>query len=224
MTPLTRIRNRLSAQWRKSGRLGKVTLLLVPLLFGCCFFSLVLSNFVADPTPEPTAELADRAAATADLTEPTDEPPTTEPTDEPTATPRPPTATPVPPTATPRPPTATPPPPTATPIPQPTAPLLAANLEIVAVNKRAEYVDIRNNTGADVMMTGWILRSEKGSHDCPLDGVGLFPTGDTLRVWAMTHAPAQGEFSCNFDNEIWNNSESDPAVLINPSGQEVARR
>lgn len=35
---------------------------------------------------------------------------------------------------------------------------------------------------------------------------------------AVARPLAQGEFSCNFDNEIWNNSESDPAVLIDPSG------
>lgn len=94
MAFLTRLRNWFRAQWRKSGRLGKLALLAAPILFGCCFFSLVLSNFVADPTPEPIAEVSDRAAATAELSEPTDEPDTEEPTiapvtDEPTATLRP---------------------------------------------------------------------------------------------------------------------------------------
>lgn len=165
----------------------------------------------------PTAEVAERAA-TVELAEaePTDEPAAA--TDEPTAT-DPPTPTEEPtaePSSTPL--------PTDTPIPTATPAPLAAYPEIIAVNKQAEYVDIRNNTGADVMMTGWILRSEKGSHDCPLDGVGLFPAGYTLRVWALARPPADGEFSCGFESEIWNNSESDPAVLLAPGGIEVSRR
>lgn len=70
----------------------------------------------------------------------------------------------------------------------------------------------------------WVLRSERGPHDCPLDGVGLFPAGYTLRVWALARPPADGEFSCGFESEIWNNSESDPAVLLAPGGIEVSRR
>lgn len=93
MAFLTRIREWFSSRWHKSGRLGKAALLLVPLLFSCCFLSFALSSLTADPTPEPTAELAQRAAATAEPPEPTDAPATDAPTvapatAEPTATPR----------------------------------------------------------------------------------------------------------------------------------------
>lgn len=93
MAFLTRFRNWFSAQWRKSGRLGKAALLLVPLLFGCC--ALTMFSAILNPSDaEPTTELAQRAAATAELSEPTNEPATEEPTiapatDEPTATLRP---------------------------------------------------------------------------------------------------------------------------------------
>lgn len=134
--------------------------------------------------------------------------------------------TPIPPTAPP--PTAEPPtaiPATAVPtIAQPTATLLTAtgSLVIIGVNKQAEYVDIRNDGGAEVDLSGWILRSERGSQDCALGGT--IGPGQVLRIWAMSEDAGQGGFNCGFDGPIWNNSESDPAVLIDPSGVEVSRR
>ena len=41
---------------------------------------------------------------------------------------------------------------------------------------------------------------------------------------AMSEDAGQGGFNCQFGKEIWNNSEPDAAVLINPEGAEVARR
>ena len=149
----------------------------------------------------------------------------------------PPTATSVPPTAVPprvlptaSPPTAVPPsplPPTAVPqptaMPQPTAtlPTAVGQLTITNVNKREEFVDIQNTGGTEVVLDGWTLRSEKGSQDCRLSGV-LGP-GQSLRIWAMSEDAGQGGFNCGMGSEIWNNSEHDPAVLIDPSGAEVSR-
>lgn len=198
------------------------------LLFACAACGIFTSIF-SDTTP--AAETADRAAEIADIDlspEPTDAPPTDEPapTNEPPPTE---TATPIPPTATPLPtntplPTQTPIPPTDTPIPTATAAPLAAYPEIIAVNKQAEYVDIRNNTGADVNMAGWMLVSERGPQYCPLDGIGAFPTGVTIRIFALARETGPGEFSCGHGSEIWNNSQSDPAVLLAPGGIEVSRR
>jgi hypothetical protein len=90
---------------------------------------------------------------------------------------------------------------------------------IVTVNKQAEYVDIRNDGGAAQDLAGWHLLSERGSQDCPLGGV--IQPGETLRIWAMA---GEGGFSCRFDTNIWNNSESDPAVLYDATGREVDRK
>lgn len=175
---------------------------------------------------------------------PTDTPLPTETPIPPTATPIPPTSTPIPPTSTPVPPTNTPIPPTATPIsptntpvpptntpmpptepppPAPTQPPAPASggLRIVGLNKRTEYVDILNESGADINLNGWMLRSEKGPQDCYLGGV--IGAGQTLRIWAMTRDADKGGFNCGFGSDIWNNSEYDPAVLFNPQGQEVSR-
>lgn len=112
--------------------------------------------------------------------------------------------------------------PTAVAQPTATLPTATGSLIIIGVNKQAEYVDIRNDGGAAVDLNGWTLRSEKGPQDCALGGV--IGPGETLRIWAMAESAGQGGFNCGFGSNIWNNSESDPAVLINPSGQEVSRR
>ncbi|MFZ1397718.1 MAG: lamin tail domain-containing protein [Candidatus Promineifilaceae bacterium] len=130
-------------------------------------------------------------------------------------------ATSVPPTATnPPAPTAaaTSMPPTATnpPAPQP------GEVIIIGVNKQDEYVDLQNIGGSPVDLAGWRLVSEKGNQECPLGGV-IQPNA-TLRVWAMAADSANGGFNCGFGNNIWNNNDSDPAVLYNASGVEVSRR
>lgn len=109
-------------------------------------------------------------------------------------------------------------PPTATnpPAPQP------GEVVIIGVNKRDEFVDLQNIGGSPVDLAGWRLVSEKGNQECPLSGV-IQPNA-TLRVWAMAEDSANGGFNCGFGSNIWNNSDSDPAVLYNASGVEVSRR
>lgn len=94
----------------------------------------------------------------------------------------------------------------------------AADLVIVAVDKRAEHVDIRNSGSDAVDLTGWVLRAEKGSQDCALGG--SVASDQTLRIYAMT---GEGGFNCGFGSNIWNNSEPDVAVLLAPGGVEVTR-
>jgi endonuclease YncB( thermonuclease family) len=104
----------------------------------------------------------------------------------------------------------------ATPTPEPSA----AQVVIVTVNKREEWVDILNVGNSSVDLTGWNLVSERGNQNCPLSGV--ISAGETLRIWAMT---AQGPgYSCGYSTNIWNNSEPDPAVLYNSQGVEVSRK
>jgi len=93
------------------------------------------------------------------------------------------------------------------------------NVVIVAVNKSAEYVDIKNIGNVEVVLTGWRLLSEKGNQSCSLSGV--LSVGAILRIWAQT-GDGTG-YNCGFGNNIWNNSEPDPAVLFNAQGNEVSR-
>lgn len=79
-------------------------------------------------------------------------------------------------------------------------------------------------SAAPVDLSGWVLHSEKhGSEkqDCAL--AGLIQPGQTLRIWALAKDADQGGFNCGFGSNIWNNSESDAAVLLDPSGAAVSR-
>lgn len=91
------------------------------------------------------------------------------------------------------------------------------SIVITAVNKKDEYVDIKNVSNQPINLSGWRLDSEKGSQSCSLNGT--IQPGETLRIWAMT-GPG---FSCGFGSNIWNNSEPDPAVLYNPQNIEISR-
>jgi endonuclease YncB( thermonuclease family) len=112
--------------------------------------------------------------------------------------------------------------PTAVPTQPPPADASPAQVIIVAVNKQDEYVDIKNIGGADQDLTGWVLLSERGSQSCAL--AGILRAGQTLRIWAMAKDGARGGYNCGFGSNIWNNSQSDPAVLYNGLGQEVDRK
>jgi hypothetical protein len=94
-----------------------------------------------------------------------------------------------------------------------------ALIEIIAVNKEEEYVDIQNIGNQTQNLSGWYLVSERGNQTCYLSG-NIGP-GEVLRIWAGSSN--SGGFSCGFGTYIWNNSESDPAVLYNAQGTQVSR-
>ena len=119
-------------------------------------------------------------------------------------------------------PTQTAPTATATPLPTMTSPPATAassgTVLIAAVNKAMEYVDLQNLGNAPVDLLGWRLISETGSQSCMLSGV-LQPN-EVLRVWARK---GDSGFSCGYSFNIWNDNQSDPAVLYNAQGEEVSR-
>ncbi len=95
------------------------------------------------------------------------------------------------------------------------------NIQIVAVDKRAEYVDIQNAGNQTVSIDGWTLRSEKGNQDCRLGG--FLASGQVLRIWAMDEDSDQEGYNCRYNSNIWNNGDPDPAVLFNESFKEIDR-
>jgi hypothetical protein len=97
-------------------------------------------------------------------------------------------------------------------------PTSAAPLAILFVEKREEYVDIKNISNQAVNLSGWKLLSVYGKQSCDLGGV-LEPN-TTLRVWART---GDSGFSCRFPRNIWNDDRLDTAVLYNPAGEEISR-
>ena len=81
-----------------------------------------------------------------------------------------------------------------------------------------EYVDLQNVGNAPVDLRGWRLVSETGSQACMLSGI--LQTNEVLRVWARK---GDSGFSCGYSFNIWNDNQSDPAVLYNVQGEEVSR-
>jgi endonuclease YncB( thermonuclease family) len=103
----------------------------------------------------------------------------------------------------------------------PTETPTASALRIDRVDKRREFVDIFNGGPQALDLAGWVLVSEKGDQRCTLGGV--IQPGARLRIFALDGANTPTEYYCKFREHIWNNSEPDPAVLLDPSGSEVDR-
>jgi hypothetical protein len=89
---------------------------------------------------------------------------------------------------------------------------------ITTVNKTMEYVELQNQGNGPVSLNGWKLVSETGSQSCPLSG--LIQPNEVLRVWS---GKGDAGFSCGFSFNIWNDNQSDPAVLYDAQGKEVSR-
>ena len=113
------------------------------------------------------------------------------------------------------------PPATSTPVPTNTVTATPTNvppIQIVNVDKVAEYVEIQNLTQLPINLRGWRLVSEAGNESCDLRGT-LDPN-QVLRVWSRRGNPG---FDCRLGRDIWIDTASDPAVIYNPQGQEVSR-
>ena len=93
----------------------------------------------------------------------------------------------------------------------------AMTISIISVDKKKEVVVLQNKGNASIDLGGWVLVSERGSQSCSLSG--MLSPGSTLQIWAQ-NGPG---FSCGFSSPIWNNSQSDPAVLYNSGRLEVSR-
>jgi hypothetical protein len=225
----------LKATYNQQGQVGKILLPALLLLGTCCLCSVLISLFqlgsrnspngIASPIILPSQGVLATPTALFNFGTVTFAPFPTFPTSTgfPSLTPFPTstetstlTPTQILPTVTGTPlplPTVTAAPPPATATLQPSGSVL-----IVAVNKAEEYVDIQNGRNIPVDLSGWKLVSVTGSQSCTLHGV-LQPN-EILRVWA-----GKGNYgiSCGYSFNIWNDNQTDPAILYNAQGEEVSR-
>jgi len=102
-------------------------------------------------------------------------------------------------------------------LPTPTI-VIVGSVQIATVDKAKEFVDVQNGSNVPVDLSGWRLVSETGNQSCTLRGV-LQPN-ETLRVWS---GKGDSGLSCEFRFNIWNDNQSDPAVLYDAQGQEISR-
>jgi hypothetical protein len=110
--------------------------------------------------------------------------------------------------------------PTLTPsqLPPPPTVQVVGSVQIATVDKAKEFVDIQNGSNVPVDLSGWKLVSETGNQSCTLRG--LLQPNEALRVWS---GKGDSGLNCEFRFNIWNDNQSDPAVLYNAQGQEISR-
>ena len=217
----------LRTAYLQQGQLGRILLPGSILLVFCCLCSILVPllrlRTPSSPVPSPVVLPTDGTQVTPTALFSFDFPTFTP---FPTATSFVPTAFP---TLTPAPtetqmPTQTLPAATATPVPSNTAtpvpptPTSPSTVQILNVDRVAEYVEIQNLTQAPVTLRDWRLVSQNGDESCGLRGT-LEP-GEILRIWSRRGAPG---FDCRLGREIWSDNEIDPAVLYNAQGEEVSR-
>jgi hypothetical protein len=96
-----------------------------------------------------------------------------------------------------------------------------SQVEIVALDKRAEYVTIENKGTDDIDISGWTIISVKGQQRF------TFPSGYVLKAGQkckLTSGDLKGTSDFTMANTtIWNNSSSDPAELYNDNGVLIDR-
>jgi hypothetical protein len=94
-------------------------------------------------------------------------------------------------------------------------------IAITNLDKVAEYVILTNNSGTDIDITNWRIVSEKGNQSF------TFPNGSVLKAGA-SFTVTSGDLAGTGDftmaqGTIWNNSDTDPAVLYDANGNEIDR-
>jgi hypothetical protein len=103
-----------------------------------------------------------------------------------------------------------------------TTPIIkGTGIVISALDKGAEYVSIYNTTDSPIIIGGWKMVSIRGEQTF------VFPAGYVLggkKTCQLTSGSLKntGDFTMALTT-IWNNYESDPAVLYDSSGNEVSR-
>jgi hypothetical protein len=229
MEQINSLLSALKRAYNQQGQTGKILLPSVVLLIVCCLCSVMVSlarsrsspNPAASPIPFPSQGIVATPTALFNFGTVTFAPfptfPSSTPlpsltaslTQLPTSTQEVPTATE---TAVPLP-TLT----ASQPAPPPTVPVVGS-VQIATVDKAKEFVDVQNGSNVPVDLGGWKLVSETGNQSCTLRGV-LQPN-ETLRVWS---GKGDAGLNCEFPFNIWNDNQSDPAVLYNAQGQEISR-
>ncbi len=103
-----------------------------------------------------------------------------------------------------------------------------SHVEIVHLDKKAEYVVIKNNGTLAVDISGWKLISEKGADSGGQTYIFssgyILDVGETVTLIAGKDPVAMEGEIIMANKNIWNNSDPDAAVLFNRSGVEVSRK
>lgn len=92
------------------------------------------------------------------------------------------------------------------------------------LNLNGEWVEIRNAGGADVVLTGWVLKDNSATHRFQFPGGFTLTPGARVRVYTGCGTNnATDLFWCNRGSAIWNNG-GDTASLLDPTGNIAVSR
>lgn len=114
--------------------------------------------------------------------------------------------------------TPTPPPPPAA---EPSEPMGVFIAEVFKAGK-PETVTLENNGPVVVDLSGWTLVSVRGNQRYTIPGGTVLEPGARITVYSGPGADAAGPLFWTTDN-MWNNSELDPAELYDAAGTLVSR-
>lgn len=94
-------------------------------------------------------------------------------------------------------------------------------VKIIELDKKAEYIVIKNTNSDTIDMTGWVIVSVKGNQrftfpQCSLKANATVKVGDSGKN-------SDVDFHWLAGSGTWNNSESDPAELYDSKGTLIAR-
>jgi endonuclease YncB( thermonuclease family) len=92
------------------------------------------------------------------------------------------------------------------------------HLQITEVDKQKEIVTLHNPGKEDVNMTGWKLVSIAGDQSYTFPDGYILKSGDTIQILSGPDAVESSGTLVWTKKNIWNNTESDPAILYNASG------
>jgi len=95
------------------------------------------------------------------------------------------------------------------------------DIEILDLDKKAEYIIIKNTGDNSVNLMGWTILSVRGEQDFTFSDFVLAPNA-TVKVGDSSKNP-DVDFHWLDGRGTWNNSKSDPAELYNLNGELVNR-
>jgi len=87
-----------------------------------------------------------------------------------------------------------------------------------------EYVEITNLGEEPQNLAGWVLKDISEGYPSFTFPSYILAPGKSIRVYTNEYHPEWGGFSFDYGRAIWNNSESDVAVLYDKQGKEVSRK
>ena len=94
-----------------------------------------------------------------------------------------------------------------------------AALELGEADVKKEFIEVANQTGGAVDMTGWSLRSDKGNQFFFFPNGYTLQTGETVRIYSGLKQTTVSDGLFWTEKKIWQDKKTDEATLFDPYGR-----